>query len=38
MNGSPFPSMRGLELIDRTLYFQIVDDDGRELSRYTTMS
>jgi len=38
MNGSPFPSMRGLELIDRALYFQIVDDDGRELSRYTTMS
>jgi N-acetylglucosaminyl-diphospho-decaprenol L-rhamnosyltransferase len=38
MNGSPFPSMRGLELGHRALYFQIVDDDGRELSRYTTMS
>lgn len=37
MNGSPFPSMRGLEIVDRALYFQIVDDDGRELSRYTTM-
>jgi GT2 family glycosyltransferase len=29
------PAMRGLELIDRTLYLQLVDDDGRELSRHS---
>lgn len=29
----PSPSMRGLEFIEGPLYFQLVDDAGRELSR-----
>lgn len=34
-DAAPSPSMRGLEFLHGPLYFQIVDDEGRELSRYT---